>query len=482
MSEGPPSARFLKAAAAQLGKRWLPFADAASEDLPLPQLLRLSLFQFTVGMAFALVAGTLNRVMIVELGVSAGLVAGMLALPFLLALLRPLIGHRSDVLESVLGWRRVPFMWFGALLQFGGFALMPFALLLLEGAGPGSAAWPGLIGAAVSFLLVGVGAHTVQTSGLALATDLSTEEKRPRVVALLYLMLLVGMVVSAVAFSLLLADFGYERLIQVVQGTAVVTLVLDGIALWKQEPRGGVQDAPEEDEDRSFSHAWSEVTSDSRSVRLLVAVALGASGFSMQEVLLEPYGGRVAGLDVAGTSLLTAIIAVGAIAAFWVSARRTRAGADPLRSSGYGALVGTFGFAALILAWPLGGPALLYVGAAAVGFGGGLFNVGTLMAAMDLHGSKRNGLVMGAWGAVQALGTGVAIGLGGLIRDVVAEAAVAGQLGPAVTSPVAGYVVVYHLEILALFAAMAAIGPLAARPGQARRNAGETFGLADLPT
>jgi len=53
---------------ARAGSRLLPFADAASADLPLPRLLRLSLFQFSVGMAMVMLIGTLNRVMIVELG------------------------------------------------------------------------------------------------------------------------------------------------------------------------------------------------------------------------------------------------------------------------------------------------------------------------------------------------------------------------------------------------------------------------------
>ena len=51
--------------------RYLPFADAASDDLPLGQLLRLSLFQVSVGMATVMLLGTLNRVMIVELKVAA---------------------------------------------------------------------------------------------------------------------------------------------------------------------------------------------------------------------------------------------------------------------------------------------------------------------------------------------------------------------------------------------------------------------------
>ena len=55
----------------RLGPRFLPFADAASPDMPLARLLRLSLFQVSVGMALVLLVGTLNRVMIVELGVPA---------------------------------------------------------------------------------------------------------------------------------------------------------------------------------------------------------------------------------------------------------------------------------------------------------------------------------------------------------------------------------------------------------------------------
>ena len=62
---------------AKVGSRFLPFADAATTELPLGRLLRLSLFQVTVGMAMVLLIGTLNRVMIVEMGMSAWLVALM---------------------------------------------------------------------------------------------------------------------------------------------------------------------------------------------------------------------------------------------------------------------------------------------------------------------------------------------------------------------------------------------------------------------
>ena len=79
-----------------LGPKFLPFADAASPDLPLSRLLRLSLFQVSVGMALVLLIGTLNRVMIVELGVPASLVAIMVSLPLVFAPFRALIGDRKS--------------------------------------------------------------------------------------------------------------------------------------------------------------------------------------------------------------------------------------------------------------------------------------------------------------------------------------------------------------------------------------------------
>ena len=216
----------------RFGPALLPFADAATRELPMSRLLRLSLFQITVGMAAVLLIGTLNRVMIVELNVPSSIVAIMLALPLLFAPLRALVGFRSDTHRSYLGWRRVPFIWMGTMLQFGGLAIMPFALLILSGDTTGPLI-VGQIGAALAFLLVGAGLHTVQTVGLALATDLAPEQVRPRVVALLCAMLLLGMAVSALIFGYALSNFSQIRLIQVVQGSAVVTIVPH---LWEQQP------------------------------------------------------------------------------------------------------------------------------------------------------------------------------------------------------------------------------------------------------
>ncbi|MEL6999900.1 MAG: MFS transporter, partial [Pseudomonadota bacterium] len=219
----------------QLSLRYLPFADAGSEGFPLSQILRLSLFQVSCGMATVMLLGTLNRVMIVELGVPAFMVAVMVALPVLIAPFRALLGFRSDTYRSAIGWKRVPYIWFGSLWQMGGLAVMPFAILVLSGDQSVGPTWAGEALAAAAFLMTGLGLHMTLTAGLALASDLSDDETRPRVVALLYVMFLVGMVVAAMIIGAFLADFSKLRLIQVVQGTALATLLLNLVALWKQE-------------------------------------------------------------------------------------------------------------------------------------------------------------------------------------------------------------------------------------------------------
>jgi BCD family chlorophyll transporter-like MFS transporter len=463
-----------------LTPRFLPFADAATPELPLGRLLRLALFQVSIGMAIVLLNGTLNRVMVVELGVPTWLVAVMVSLPLVFAPLRALVGFRSDTHRSVLGWKRVPYIWFGTLLQFGGFAIMPFALIILSGDTTGPV-YVGHAGAALAFLLVGAGLHTTQTAGLALATDLAPPESRPRVVALLYVMLLAGMVVSALLFGALLTEFTQLRLIQLVQGAAVATMFLNLTALWKQEPRNPAATRPDLPRP-SFTQSWQAFRSAGRAGRVLIAVGLGTAAFSMQDILLEPYGGQILHLTVGETTALTALLAGGTLAGFALAARMLGRGADPYRLAALGILAGLAAFSAVIFSAPMESSLLCRIGTILIGFGSGLFVVGTLTAAMALARDGESGLALGAWGAVQATAAGTAIAAGGAIRDVISSLGVQGVLGPALADPSVGYGAVYYLEIILLFATLAAIGPLV-RPMAAVTSQPQStgFGLAEFP-
>ena len=456
--ERAQSRRSLAARWTKIAPNFLPFADAATPELPIGRLLRLSLFQVTVGMAAVLLIGTLNRVMIVELDVPAWLVAVMISLPLVFAPFRALVGFKSDTHRSLLGWRRVPYLWMGTMAQFGGLAIMPFALLILSGDTTGPL-FVGKIAAALAFLLVGAGLHTTQTVGLALATDLAPTEAQPKVVALLCVMLLVGMVGSAGVFGLLLAHFSELRLIQVVQGSAVVTMVLNGIALWKQEPRRPSQTSASAARP-GFRRSWQALNAAPQSMRRLVAVGLGTVGFSMQDVLLEPYGGQVLHLPVGTTTALTALLAVGGLIGLGTAARLLGRGHDPHRVAALGAMIGLAAFACVAFAAPVASAVMFGAGVGLIGLGGGFFAHGTLTAAMRLAQAGQTGLAIGTWGAVQASAAGLAVASGGLLRDGVAALASTGQFGPTLDDPATGYGAVYIIEVALLFATLIAIGPL----------------------
>ena len=470
----------------ELSIKALPFADAASESLPMGQLLRLSLFQISVGMASVLLLGTLNRVMIVELSVPAMIVAFMIALPVLIAPFRALLGFRSDTYRSAIGWKRIPYIWFGSLWQFGGLAIMPFALLVLGGDTVHKIPFAGEVLASLAFLMTGLGLHMTQTAGLALASDRATDETRPRVVALLYVMFLLGMGISALIIGGLLTEFSSLRLIRVIQGAAVVGVVLNLIALWKQESVRPMSKAERAAPRPRFRDAWQDFLVGGKAGRLLACVFVGTMAFNMQDVLLEPYGGEILGLSVSATTLLTALWAAGALLGFvWAGARLAR-GSNAYRLAGAGILAGIWAFSLVIFASPMQSNALFYLGAALIGFGGGLFAVSTLTAAMTMptgtHAGR--GLALGAWGAAQATAAGLAIAAGGAMRDWVDAIATSGQWGDALNSPATGYSFVYHSEIGLLFVTLIILGPLVRHSGPLTQPETGTppLGLADFPT
>jgi BCD family chlorophyll transporter-like MFS transporter len=302
--------------------------------------------------------------------------------------------------------------------------------------------------------MVGAGVHMTQTVGLALATDLVPEEQQPNVVGLMYVMLLLGTIVSALIFGMLLSDFTPAKLVQVIQGAAVATMALNLLALWKQESRHrgkAMQRAPE----MSFQQAWASFRQGQHAVRRLLALGLGTTAFTMQDVLLEPYGGQVLQLTVASTTRLTATLALGGLLGFGLASKVLSRGADPFRMASYGALVGVPAFLCVIFAAPLDLPWLFALGALLIGFGGGLFSHGTLTATMKFAPPNQVGLALGAWGAVQATAAGLAVATGGVLRDIMAGLASAASMGPAT-----GYIMVYALEATLMLVTLVIMAPL----------------------
>ncbi|MEK9706150.1 MAG: PucC family protein, partial [Paracoccaceae bacterium] len=93
-------------------------------------------------------------------------------------------------------------------------------------------------------------------------------------------------------------------------------------------------------------------------------------------------------------------------------------------------------------------------------------------------------LALGAWGASQATSAGLAIALGGTLRDWINTLAMRGDLGETLASPATGYSFVYHLEIAVLIVTLAILVPLVrmAQRTQSKSDHGNSgIKLADFP-
>jgi BCD family chlorophyll transporter-like MFS transporter len=108
-------------------------------------------------------------------------------------------------------------------------------------------------------------------------------------------------------------------------------------------------------------------------------------------------------------------------------------------------------------------------GACLLGFGTGLFSVGTLVTAMSYQDKEFVGLGLGAWGAVHATAGGVAAILAALLRDAVGHWTAQGAMGEVMDNVATGYSFVFHCEIYLVFATLVALGPLV---GRVRRASG----------
>jgi MFS transporter, BCD family, chlorophyll transporter len=431
-------------------RRWLDRHASVRRWL---SLLRLGLFQFAVGLSIAPIAGTLNRVLIDELAIPALAVGFLISIHYFVSPVRALVGFHTDQRRARGHWR-TPYIVLGVMMTYGGLATAPFALILLGGNGVLSF-WPAMIVCTLIFLAYGIGINIVETTYLALVSDITPPHERGRVLAVLWMMLVLGTILSSIAMSLLLQHYTHVRLIRLMQGSAVIFVVLTWIALWQQErlkPNGQI-DAPFR-EIRVRLSLWASVRmlAGQRALRSLFAVLFVATAaFATHDVLLEPYGGQVLGMSVAATTQLTAFWGVAMLLAIALAGIALRQDRSSLLLIGLGCAVGAAGFGGVAYASEGASIALFRGGVWLIGMGRGLFLVGSVALVMSLADSEHIGLFLGLWGVMQALAQGLGVIGGGLVRDLTLY-----QTG----NVVVGYTTVYGASLGLLVVALVLLGAL----------------------
>jgi MFS transporter, BCD family, chlorophyll transporter len=387
-------------------------------------ILRLGLVQMALGSVVSLTTSTMNRVMTVELALPAILPGLLVSLYYGTQFLRPGFGHGADR-----GGRRIPWIIGGVLTL----AVGAICAALSVGVMATSPAW-GIAAAVPSFLLIGLGIGAGGTNLLALLATRVDEARQAAAGSAVWIMMIFGLVVTAIVAGALLDPYTPARLVAVTAGVAVVAILLTLAGLWGQE-RGLVPQRP--DAQVPFRAVLAEMWADPRSRAFTIFVFAAMTAYNLQDLILEPFAGHVFGMTVGESTGLSGQHHAGALTGMlMVLASGTlllRVFAVPLRVWIVGGCV-LSGAALVALAfgaqhagtWPLAANVFT------LGLANGVFAVAAIGAMMGLAregDTPRTGARMGVFGAAQAIGFGLGSFGGTVAADVMRHVMASDALG-----------------------------------------------------
>jgi BCD family chlorophyll transporter-like MFS transporter len=432
-------------------------------------IIRLGLVQTALGSIVVLTTSTMNRVMVIELALPAMLPGALVALHYLIQVLRPRMGHGSDV-----GGRRTAWIVAGmAVLALGGVAAAAATVLMSRHM------VAGIVLAVAAFAAIGVGVGASGTSLLALLAKQVEERKRAAAATIVWVMMIAGFVVTASVTGYLLDPFSPMRLLQVTAAVAslamlVTVLALRGIEKTQEAAAArtvtlGVHDHTGRPARSDFKQALCEVWAEPAARRFTIFVFVSMLAYSAQDLILEPFAGAVFGFTPGESTRLAGVQHGGVLLGMaGVGLAGTLIGSARFSSLRLwcmgGCLASALALCALAWAgfigpgWPLK-PTVFALGAA-----NGVFAVSAIGAMMGLAGENqegrdgrqaREGLRMGLWGAAQA----IAFGLGGFAGTAASDLArwLMGPTGGAYSSVFLGEAVLFVVSaLLALRAVPAA--------------------------
>ena len=412
--------------------------------------IRLGLLHVAVAITFVLINGILNRVMIHDMQILASVVAVLVVLPYLLSPLQVWIGQYSDT-HPIMGYRRTPYIALGLLLCVGGAVVTPHVALLMAGN-----FGQGLLLGVLAFGAWGFGYNLAVVAYLSLASDMSDERNRSRTIAVMWFMMIVSIIVTAIITSRALEPYSAAQLVRVFRMGGLIALGLSAIGLVGLEPRRTKDERPMTNApDSAFvvGHSSAQqsrasqraairaVIDNPQARRFFVYLILMLAAILGQDILLEPYGAQEFGMTVRQTTQLTAtwggmtlvaLLLWGLLLSRWLSKKT---------GAMIGALIATAGLLLIAASGLLDLQALFVPGIAALGFGTGIATSTNLALMLDMTTPEQVGLFIGAWGLADALARGAGMLLGGVVRDLVS-----GATG----NPSSGYITVFLIEAIML--------------------------------
>ncbi|MGB0561671.1 MAG: BCD family MFS transporter [Spirulinaceae cyanobacterium] len=419
-------------------------APSPRSDIPLLTIFRLGLFNMGLGLMSVLTLAVLNRVMINELFIPATLTAGTAAIQYLISPARVWFGQLSDN-RPLGGLHRTNYVRIGVICagicvflavqvawQLG--MVTPGETWIWNGS---SIFWSILL--AVVFIAYGFAISASSIPFTALLVDVSDEKGRSRIVAIVWSMLLMGIIIGGISGKIwgtvvLGEDSGgltdiadlYAPLTMLFIIVPIVFVGLANIATLGVERRysrftsrfkRGQQMSQREDS-ITLRDTLRLLGSNPQVGIFFSFLFVLTVGLFLQEAVLEPYGGEIFKMSIGDTTALNTFWGIGvlvgySLTGFWVI---PRLGNQNAARWGCGLVALCFGL--IILSGFTQNPSLLKGAVVLFGLAAGVATISSIGLMLDLTTAENAGTFIGAWGLSQAIARGVGIFSGGVILDV----------------------------------------------------------------
>ncbi len=400
-------------------------------------IIRIGLVQTAIGAIVVQTTSTLNRVMVIEIGLPAIVPGLLVTLHYAVQALRPKWGHLSDG-----GGRRTPWIIAGMALLASGGALASVATALMA-----TQQVAGMALGVVAFLLIGMGVGAAGTSLLTLLAERVAAANRAAAATIVWTMMIAGFAITAISTGKALDPFSLERLVTVTSVTCLIAFCVSALAIHGVETKDPVAN-PKVTAKTPFRQAVAEVWSEPATLRFTIFIFVSMLAYNAQDLILEPFAGIVYGMTPGQSTQLGGLqhagVLVGMIGVAVVTQIFKRGEAHVLRQfMVWGCLASAISMAAVAMGGVMGAQWPIRSAVFSLGVANGVFSIaaiGAMMAMARSGHASREGVRMGLWGAAQA----IAFALGGLVGTSAVDLA-----RIASGSPTLAYTIVFFGEAVA---------------------------------
>jgi BCD family chlorophyll transporter-like MFS transporter len=449
-------------------------------------IFRLGLFNLGLGLMAVLTLAVLNRVMISELGIPATITAGTLALAQFVAPARVWFGQLSDS-KPLFGQHRTGYVLAGTAI-FGIAVFLAVQAVWQLGSivrangewlwNMQTTGWTSLL--ALIMVIYGLAVSSSSTPFTALLVDISEEENRSRLVAIVWSMLMVGIVIGGISGSIVLKNINPGGVaagqipLDNLQGpinsvfsfVPFLLIALAIIATWGVEKRHSRFTSRSLSQDREDSinlgKALKILTASRQTGIFFSFLCLFTISLFMQEAVLEPYGGEVFGMSIAETTKLNSFWGIGILIGYSLTGFLIVPRLGKKLTTKIGCVAVAICFVLIILAGFTQQENILKLAMTLFGCTAGMATIGGISLMLDLTAAETAGTFIGAWGLAQAVSRALATVVGGVLLDL-------GKL--IFTTPMLAYGLVFALQALGIILAIAILNQVNVQEFQATTKA-----------